>query len=209
MENIKWIFFDMGYTLVNEDGAHEARISEAKKYLSKQGISITSEQVWQEAYRFGRMLKSPIPNALRSFGAKKIKKYSTEDGEVAYDDARSTLLRLKEKYKIGIIANQPMGSSERLRRYGLLDCVDAVFESEALGLFKPDVNFYKYALNVVGCKASEAVMVGDRPDNDIVPASQVGMHAVRIIRGFFKYAPDVIAPDFVVMSLDQLNDIFD
>ena len=209
MKKIEWIFFDMGYTLVNEDGAHEVRISDAIKELSERGIVVTSEQVWQEAYRFGSMFKAPIPNALKYLGVKKVRKYSTEEGETAYEDAREALLQLKTKYKIGIIANQPVGSCDRLKRYGLLDCVDAVFESEALGLFKPDVDFYKYALNALSCAAENAVMVGDRPDNDIVPASNVGMHTVRIIRGFFKDAPDIVAPDHTIISLLQLNDIFD
>ena len=208
MNKVKWIFFDMGYTLVNEDGAHEVRIHEGLKELAERGTFVTSEQVWEQAYKFGKKLKSPIPNALRYFGAKNIKKYSTEDGEAAYNDARSTLLELKAKYKIGIIANQPVGAVQRLQRYDLLDCIDAVFESEALGLFKPNTEFYTYALNSVGCSADEAVMVGDRPDNDIVPAASVGMHTVRIIRGFFQEAADIQPPDFTINSLEQLKNIF-
>lgn len=208
MENIKWIFFDMGYTLVNEDDAHNVRIDAGIRELAEQGITITREQVWEEAYQLGKTVKSPIPKALRSLGVKHIKDYVAEDGETAFEDARATLMSLKKKYKIGIIANQPIGSAQRLERYGLLDCVDAIFESDALGLFKPDPAFYTYALNSVGCAADQAVMVGDRPDNDIVPAAKVGMKTVRIIRGFFKWADDIHTPDFTINSLEQLKDIF-
>lgn len=208
MSNIDWIFFDMGYTLVNEDGAHEVRISLAKDELAEQGIIITSEQVWQEAYRYGSMFKSPIPHALRHFGAKNIKMYSTEEGEEAYEDALPALLELKKNHKLGIIANQPAGAADRLRRYGLLGCFDAVFGSDDVGLKKPDVEFYKYAIKSVGCSADRAVMVGDRPDNDIEPATEAGMHTVRILRGFFKNAPDKIKPDHTIISLTQLCDIY-
>ena len=208
MSNIEWIFFDMGYTLVNEDGAHEVRISVAKEELARRGIVITSEQVWREAYRYGSMLKSPIPHALRHLGAKNIKLYSTDDGEEAYEDARPALLELKKKYKLGIIANQPVGASDRLKRYGLLDCFDAVFGSDDVGLKKPDVEFYNYAIKSVGCSADQAVMVGDRPDNDVEPATKAGMHTVRILRGFFKDAPDTVKPDYTITSLAQLCDVY-
>ncbi len=208
MNKIEWLFFDMGYTLVNEDGAHEVRISAAIEELAQRGRIVTSEQVWQEAYRYGSMFKSPIPHALRHMGVENVKLYSTEDGEVAYEDARPALLELKKKYKLGIIANQPKGAADRLKRYGLLDCFDAVFGSDDVGLKKPDVEFYNYAIKSVGCSADRAVMVGDRPDNDVEPATRAGMKTVRILRGFFKGAPDVVRPDHTITSLMQLSDIF-
>ena len=208
MNKIEWIFFDMGYTLVNEDGAHEVRISAGIQEMAQRGIVITSEQVWKEAYRYGSMFKSPIPHALRHFGVKNIIKYSTEDGEAAYEDARPALIKLKEKYKLGIIANQPVGAADRLKRYGLLDCFDAVFGSDDVGLKKPDVEFYNYAIKSVGCAPEHAVMVGDRPDKDVEPAKKAGMHTVRILRGFFKDAPDSIKPDHTISSLMQLREIY-
>ena len=136
-------------------------------------------------------------------------KYTT-DGEIAFEDARPALLALKAKnYKLGIIANQPLGSVERLTRYGLIDCLDAVFPSAEVGIDKPDPNLYTYALQAIGCSANKAVMVGDRPDNDIEPAASVGMHTVRILRGFFRDREDVnVKPDYTITSLMQLNEIF-
>ena len=59
------------------------------------------------------------------------------------------------------------------------------------------------------CDADRAVMVGDRLDNDIVPAASVGMHTVRILRGFFKYCNDsIIKPDYTITSLIELIDLF-
>lgn len=208
MSKIEWIFFDMGYTLVNEDAAHEVRISDGIQEMAQRGIIITSEQVWKEAYRYGSMFKAPIPHALKHLGVKKIRMYSTEDGEAAYDDARPALLKLKENYKLGVIANQPVGAADRLERYGLLDCFDAVFGSDDVGLKKPDIGFYNYAIKSVGCASEQTVMVGDRPDNDIEPATKAGMHTVRILRGFFKDAPDSIKPDHTISSLMQLCEIY-
>ena len=209
MNKIEWIFFDMGYTLVNEDGAHNRRIDIAREELSHMGICVTREQFWEEIYRQGVEGHSPVPSAAKHFGLKRAVKYTSE-GECAYSDAKEALLALKaRKYKLGIIANQPLGSAERLEKYGLGGLFDAIFPSADVGINKPDTNLYLHALNSVGCDANRAVMVGDRLDNDIAPADEVGMNTVRILRGFFKYCKKgSVEPDYTITSLSELIDIF-
>ena len=209
MNGIEWIFFDMGYTLVNEDGAHNRRIDVAIKELSDRGIQVSREQFWEEIYRQGMVGHAPVPSAVKTFGLKRATQY-TSDGECAYDDAKETLIALRaHKYKLGIIANQPLGSVERLEKYGLGGLFDAIFPSADVGIDKPDTRLYLHALNCVGCDASHAVMVGDRLDNDIAPAAEVGMRTVRVLRGFFKYCKKGnIEPDYTISSLTELIDIF-
>lgn len=38
-----------------------------------------------------------------------------------------------------------------------------------------------------GCWPENAVMVGDRIDNDIVPAKKMGMHTIWVKQGYGKY----------------------
>ena len=171
MDKIEWIFFDMGYTLVNEDEAHNRRIDIAIKELADIGKHVSREQFWEEIYRQGAAGNAPVPSTARYYGLKKAVQY-TSDGECAYEDAKETLLALKsKKYKLGIIANQPLGSTERLEKYGLGGCFDEIFPSAEIGISKPDIGLYEYALNSVGCQPDRAVMVGDRWDNDIAPAA--------------------------------------
>ena len=142
MKEIEWIFFDMGYTLVNEDGAHNIRIDAAIKELSDMGVYVSRDQFWEEIYRQGSVGKSPVPSAVKHFGLKHAIQYTSE-GECAYCDAREALMALKAKqYKLGIIANQPLGSAERLEEYGLGGCFDAIFPSAEVGINKPDAKLY-------------------------------------------------------------------
>lgn len=209
MNGIEWIFFDMGYTLVNEDEAHNRRIDIAIQELADMGIQVSREQFWEEIYRQGVEGHSPVPSAVKAFGLKRAAKYTSE-GECAYDDAKETLMALRaQKYKLGIIANQPLGSVERLEKYGLGGLFDAIFPSADVGINKPDTRLYLHALSCVDCDASRAVMVGDRLDNDIAPAADVGMRTVRVLRGFFKYSEKGnIEPDYTITSLTELIDIF-
>lgn len=43
------------------------------------------------------------------------------------------------------------------------------------------------ALSRANCKAENAVMIGDRIDNDIVPANIMGFKTIWIKQGFGKY----------------------
>lgn len=205
MNDIDWIFFDMGYTLVNEDAAHERRITRAVERLADKGVTVSREQFWREAYRCGAEGHAPFPTAAHRLGLDHMPHYSCE-GEVAYPDAREALWRLKKRFKLGIIANQPAGSAHRLTVYGLGDCFDALFPSAEVGVEKPDPRLYRTALRGVGCEGDRAVMVGDRPDNDIAPAHTVGMHTVRILRGFYCGMANTVEPELTVSSLTELAD---
>lgn len=208
MKDIEWIFFDMGYTLVNEDAAHERRITIALERLSKLGAyDVTREQFWRSAREFGSQGRAPFPTAARHFGLEKMPHY-TNEGEVAYPDSRSALWRLRARFKLGVIANQPLGSAHRLMIYGLGDCFDALFPSDEVGIEKPDPRLYIAALRGVDCEPARAMMVGDRPDNDIAPAHEVGMHTARILRGFYSGMGDLTAPDLTLHSLSELADHF-
>ena len=63
------------------------------------------------------------------------------------------------------------------------------------------------ALDAASCRPENAVMVGDRLDNDIRPAKRLGMRTVRIRKGIAGYAgpagPEEV-PDYSVDSLSEL-----
>ena len=51
------------------------------------------------------------------------------------------------------------------------------------GVSKPDPRIFEIALGRADCKAEHAVMIGDRIDNDVVPAKKMGMKTVWIRQG--------------------------
>ncbi len=86
-----------------------------------------------------------------------------------------------------MIANQSLGTERRLERYGILKYIDLVVASAEEGVAKPDKRIFEIALGRSGCKASNSVMIGDRIDNDIVPAKSLGMFTVWVRQGFGQY----------------------
>ena len=132
--------------------------------------------------------------------------------EIPYEDALDTLEILKERgYKLGIIANQSAGTAQRLENWGLLQYFDVVAASTELGVAKPDRLIFEKAIALAGCRIQDAVMVGDRLDNDIIPAKAFGMKTVWIRKGLSIYQNVDLGKnvaDWVIDTLSDLTGIF-
>ena len=84
--------------------------------------------------------------------------------------------------------------------------------SAEAGCAKPDPKIFTMALNKAGCEPAEAVMVGDRLDNDIAPAKKLGMKTVWVRQGYAIYQnidDESKRPDYIVDSLDELIGLFE
>ncbi len=200
LDNIKWIFFDIGSTLIDETLAMEHRIREVIE-----DTEITFEQFVEKKIFFAKQNKPADLEAIKFFGLTKTP-WHKED-ERLFPDTIECLEKLYGHYKIGIIANQSLGSKERLETFGILKYIDVVVASAEEGVAKPDKRIFEIALERAGCKPEEAVMVGDRLDNDIVPANEIGMYTIWIKQGNWKDAcprNELEQPDITVESLSEL-----
>ena len=75
---------------------------------------------------------------------------------------------------------------------------------QRLGVSKPDPAFFEALVAAAGCEPAEAAYVGDRVDNDVLPAKAAGMVAVHVRRGPWGYLQDASAADVRVDSLAEL-----
>lgn len=87
---------------------------------------------------------------------------------------------LSRQFRLGVVANQPARVEGLLREYRLWDRFEVHSVSDVVGLFKPDVRLYERTLQEAGALPEESVMVGDRIDNDIVPARTLGMWTIQL-----------------------------
>ena len=197
----KWIFFDVGSTLVDETEAYNRRVREMimntdiafsvfdnkRIELAKQGFDGNSE-------------------AIKYFGLKKTPWHSED--EIPFEDALDTLESLKEQgYKLGIIANQSAGTAQRLENWGLLKYFDVVAASAELGVSKPNKLIFEKAIELAGCQLQNTVMVGDRLDNDIIPAKTLGMKTVWIRKGLSIYQNIDLGKNIADWVIDTLADL--
>lgn len=98
----------------------------------------------------------------------------------------------------------------RLGRFGIDSWIDLVISSADVGLAKPDLAIFELALQQANCLAEGAVMIGDRLDNDILPAKQLGMQTIWIRQGFSRLTHvtnPTEAPDWTVDNLTEILEI--
>jgi HAD superfamily hydrolase (TIGR01549 family) len=97
-----------------------------------------------------------------------------------YPDAIPTLARLRERgYRLAVMANQPLEAIPLLAALP----VDLYATSAEWGLSKPDPAFFARVIAEVGTEPGRIAYVGDRLDNDVLPAKAAGMLAVHLRRG--------------------------
>ncbi len=203
MDNIEWLFFDVGSTLIDEMECYHHRICDAIK-----GTDITYEQFNEKRIFFAKQnLKGDI-EALKFFGLTKTP-WHKED-EKPYKDAEFVLKSLFEKdYKIGVIANQSPGTEKRLEGWGFMKYIRLVVSSAEEGVAKPDSEIFLRALSRADCLPEKAVMIGDRIDNDIEPANKLGMKTIWVKQDFAVYQTPVSEIQQADYTVDSLSDILD
>ena len=200
-EEVLWVFFDIGSTLVDEQEAYDHRIRDMIA-----GTDLTFEEV--HAKRIELALQGLDGNSaiIKFFGLAKTPWHSED--ETLYADVDRVLRDLKSHgYKLGIIANQAPGAAERLSNWGIADCFSVIASSSELGVAKPDPQNYEKAIAMAGCTASQAVMIGDRLDNDIIPAKQYGMQTVWIRQGLAAYQPKELGDGYADYTIDNLSEL--
>lgn len=103
-----------------------------------------------------------------------------------YPDALPCLRDLRRRgYRIGLAGNQPSEAEDLLGRMGL--GVDVIASSARWGVEKPSPRFFSRVAGVAGVPPEQIAYVGDRIDNDVLPAVAAGMKAVFIRRGPWGY----------------------
>ena len=200
----EWLFFDLGGTIYDETNSDRERI---EKLLNRTSTNISIDEFYAEMIKASENFEpSAFTAARRHFGITQNEPYSGEK-EILYPNAVEVIKSLSASYHLGILANQPASTIARLKRDGLFDLFELCLLSECEKMSKPDIHFFEHALKIANCRPAEAVMSGDRLDNDIFPAKQSGMKTIRIVQGlhFSQYSqlPEYTA-DYEVTSLTDL-----
>jgi putative hydrolase of the HAD superfamily len=191
MMKIKWVFFDIDDTLFNSSELALRARKNAIRAMIRAGLDADEDEAYARLMRIikkrGTNYDHHYDELMEHYGERNDRYIAA--GVVAYHDTKRaylnafpevlpTLLELNRKHKLGIISNgKGVKQWEKLIRMGLQHFFDEVFISGVMGVEKPDTVMFEKALKEAGCKAEEAVMVGDK-DSDILPAKKLGMKTI-------------------------------
>jgi FMN phosphatase YigB (HAD superfamily) len=170
------VVFDIGETLVDETRAwrvhaHRHGLTELTFFAGLGAVIARREDhrnVFQVLGVEPRL--EPVP-------------YEPED---LYPDVAECLSSLRrEGYVPGLAGNQPTRTEAFLREAGF--DVDLIAASETWGVTKPASAFFQRIVAEVGLEPAQIAYVGDRVDNDVVPAADAGMVPIFLRRGPWGY----------------------
>jgi HAD superfamily hydrolase (TIGR01549 family) len=134
------------------------------------------------------------------------------DASDLYPDARPCLAALRDRgFTVGIAGNQTAHAEQLLR--GLDLAADWIGTSAGWGVEKPAPAFFAKVISESGYPPEQVAYVGDRLDNDVLPALAAGMVAVFLRRGPWGYIharhPDAQRAALAIHSLGDLPQLLE
>ncbi|HDS00960.1 MAG TPA: HAD family hydrolase [candidate division Zixibacteria bacterium] len=220
-EKIKAILIDVGGPLVDDSGldiywndylvktlpdliGRKVSISEIeeanRRSIESYAPSLYSATIWHFVQPDVEKFKK-LRGAFDDLNTSQFYEFREEAGEVCR--------QLSEKYSLAIAANQPASTADYLEEKGILKYFDFKEMSGSIAYSKPDYRFFLYIAHRLDASPENCVMVGDRQDNDIVPAKKLGMKTVRVMVGSHKEQkvrmPSEL-PDKTISSISELSD---
>jgi FMN phosphatase YigB (HAD superfamily) len=223
---VKAAFFDVGDTLV-EHWAPREKLDELARVALRREFG---ERDWYERFISATIVPPDPEEALRQETLRWYEQWF-RNAQVGIDDVDLERLRLAMTVPLELISTPVPGAfaavrwckAKRLRvilvtntlargddevwedwrRFGLADAIDGVASSHSVGWQKPHRAIYDRALQLAGVEASEAFMVGDRLDADILGAKRLGMRTVWR-RTQHEQAKVDVEPDATIRDLTEL-----
>ena len=181
---IRAVVFDVGECLVNESREYGTWADwlgvPRHTFASVFGAVIAQGRDYREVFQEFRPGFDLYAEREARAAAGKPEWFGEED---LYPDVRPALAKLRaDGLWVGIAGNQTVRAGGLLRDLFTGD-VDLIGTSDDWGASKPDVAFFERVAEVTPAAVDEILYVGDRLDNDILPAVAAGMHTALIRRG--------------------------
>ncbi len=219
---IRAVIFDLDNTLVDFMAMKRQAIDAAVTAMIDAGLTLSPQDVRRHIDRiyaemgieyqqvFDRLLQEVLGRVdyrILSAGVIAYRR-AREAALKPYPHVTATLMELvKQRIKLGVVSDAPAREAWlRLCHIGYHHIFDVVITYDDTGERKPSPKPFLLALEQLQVKPSEAIMVGDWVERDIVGAKSVGM-----LTAFARYG-DVfgtqdVGADYILDDITQLLDI--
>lgn len=105
---------------------------------------------------------------------------------------------------MGLVSNYYGNVEAVLKELSLKKYFTSIVDSTVIGIRKPDAQIFKIALNELGVKPAEAIVIGDSYSNDIAPAKLLGCDTIWINNKGWKNPDETGSADKIIKSIKEL-----
>lgn len=221
---IKLIIFDLDNTLTDFVRMKDKSIDAAVKAMIDAGLELSPGRIRDEVFEiydeegieyqkvFDKLLVKLVGDVDYRILAAGIVAYrkAREAALVLYPHVNSTLLALLKKgLRLAVISDAPRKEAWlRLCYLQLQHIFDTVVAFEDSGEHKPSPVPFRMVLDQLGIEPSEALMVGDWPERDIVGAAELGIRTV-FARYGDTFGTKASGADYDIEDISKLIEIVD
>ncbi|HIA86334.1 MAG TPA: HAD family hydrolase [Candidatus Marinimicrobia bacterium] len=191
---IKAVIFDLDNTLLDFISMKESAVSSAVHAMIEAGldldekssyeriITLYQETGWENQQIFDIFLKEKTGEVDNKYLAAAIVSYrrAREATLRLYPDVQRTLNILgKMGLKLAVVSDAPSREAwMRIYYLNLHHVFDLVLTFDDVGERKPSPKGFEMALEKLGIKTDEALMIGDWPERDVAGASKLGIKTI-------------------------------
>jgi HAD superfamily hydrolase (TIGR01549 family) len=205
---VRSVFFDFGFTLWDEERAWTAWAQwlgvRTLDFFTMLGSVIERGEHHHRAFE---ILQPGIDIARERERRKEAGQSDAFRPEELYPDVVPCLKELRSVgYRMGVAGNHFADFARTLGKMNLP--LDFIGSPEEWGVEKPSPEFFARIVQITGVRAGEIAYVGDRLDNDVLPAKAAGMVSVFLRRGpwglIHARHPQASQADIQISSLAEL-----
>ena len=203
---LRAIFFDAGNTLVFADRertlaplkSRGVEVAEETIFAAERAArrfrdanaandpQHTDQQYWDTYYQ---ELLSHLPAHLDLLPELVAAARNSGNWRMVSPGTRDCLLRLRERYRLGVISNSDGHIGDLFVRVGLADCFETITDSGKVGFQKPHPEIFRAALRSLAVAPEESIYIGDVYSIDYTGARAAGMQAM-LMDPFGTYADE-------------------
>ena len=198
LDGVRAVVFDVGETLVDETRMWtELAVRAGVTPFALMGVIGALIEAGQPHHRAWHILGVDPPGGFSPIGVADF-----------YPDALECVSATRASGRVvGIAGNQPAAAVAALQALGF--GADFIASSQQWGVAKPSVEFFTRIVRTCGRQAHEILYVGDRLDNDILPAHAAGLRTGLLRRGPWGHIhcrrPEAATAGLLLDSLHHLH----
>jgi putative hydrolase of the HAD superfamily len=188
---IKAVIFDLDQTLIDRTATFKKFLEKQYQRFEHEMRGVPREIFVSQAHHLDNNGYTPKEELYASLGQhfslnletlllEDYKEYYGQE-PILFPNVIRTLQNLKSTYLLGLITNgRSKGQNAKIDQAGLRPFFKVIKISEEEGVAKPNPIIFERCIQQLGVLTSQAVFVGDHPENDILAAAQARLKTIWI-----------------------------